>query len=51
MKNLKPPNGKKVDFQDPATLDKYMSYRDALQTAAKDQQTQQVKMASLMQQQ
>jgi hypothetical protein len=44
------PTRKKVDFQDPATLDKYMSYRDALQIAAKDQQTQQVKMASLMQQ-
>jgi hypothetical protein len=39
---------KKLDFEDAATLDKYMSYRDALQSAAKDQQTQQVKMASLM---
>jgi hypothetical protein len=42
------PTRKKVDFDDMATLDKFITCRDALQSAARDQQRQQLKLASLM---
>jgi hypothetical protein len=41
------PESKNVDFEDPATLDKFIGYRDEVQSAAREQRKLQLQLASM----